>query len=397
MAFYHHQALLTYSFGSQLHAGVANVAIKTHDFVTLQVPGNSQYLGVPGADEESLKVEASYGAPDAWHNNFRDTHTYFYLTSVYDDDASRPRPLRFNDPISIFPRNRHFLHCDGSTATTALDGYWWKIQSGAATGEVKAGQPVWLFATNVGKVLGVKADGSVACFEDANEGNQLIIDKPRQGAPELHIGGSTLSLSDALNSTYLQEHMPKDSTAAEAEVVVPLDDNTIGRLQTVANTTADIPRLHDTGFGLIADGSEDQSVKDESEALQLWVGGEVPTFLAIITLFWPLTLGKTWLGWTPVCVNILCRFLRLLCVAYILRVMTFLSTSVPGAVQYCQPTWNGGLEDYNHPPSSLADWSPWSDTTMFLQNCGDNIFSGHTTNGMITVMIVQAYAWALCS
>merc|ERR1719162_1520398 len=81
--------------------------------------------------------------------------------------------------------------------------------------------------------------------------------------------------------------------------------------------------------------------------------------------------------------------------AYVLRVLTFMSTSIPGGRAYCQPTWTGGQEDLNHPPPISIGWNPFLDRQNTGANCGDNVFSGHSTNVMSSFSCIAGYAWAL--
>jgi hypothetical protein len=73
-------------------------------------------------------------------------------------------------------------------------------------------------------------------------------------------------------------------------------------------------------------------------------------------------------------VNVLRRYLNVMVIAHFLRIISYMSTSLPGPADHCQA---------ENPLSSSPEnlWDELIHRTIHVagnQNCGDLIFSGHT-------------------
>lgn len=85
----------------------------------------------------------------------------------------------------------------------------------------------------------------------------------------------------------------------------------------------------------------------------------------------------------PYIINIWRRYFNIITIGNILRFLTYISTSLPGPAEHCQP----GSTDY-HPPTK------WYQIfyTFNSANCGDLIFSGHLFHLIIAMFIFNKYA-----
>ena len=79
-----------------------------------------------------------------------------------------------------------------------------------------------------------------------------------------------------------------------------------------------------------------------------------------------------------------CRAIFVMEISVLLRIVSFLSTSLPGPAPHCQPN----STEYN-PPKSLYSIIMSVDV---LKGCGDLIFSSHTTLATSLVLSVHVYA-----
>jgi len=77
------------------------------------------------------------------------------------------------------------------------------------------------------------------------------------------------------------------------------------------------------------------------------------------------------------------RFVTVLSLAQCLRVITFLSTSLPGPNYHCRP----GSKEY-HPPTTLGEMLSRSDP---FHGCGDLVFSSHTIFVLLFVLLYRKY------
>ena len=134
------------------------------------------------------------------------------------------------------------------------------------------------------------------------------------------------------------------------------------------------PRLNDLGFELIPELPE--HLKIWSEVLIY-----VNHIIGIMVILSPLFLNTDYS-----IVLIGKRILTILTVGHMVRIVMYLSTTLPGPASHCQP----GSPEF-HPPTTLWDvffrFSTYNDL-----NCGDLIFSGHIFQNISFSILTRLYA-----
>lgn len=425
-AFKYHKNIASYALlGSRGRIPVINAALHTHDYVTLRDPDavSDSYVWTDFGQWNSpawknAVLKAGGRAPTSFSGRLQGERSRFYLSDDENWYANRPRPrpLRSGDMVRIMAGNHRLLACaaDGSDSLHASVDWPWGDgditafyidaatsgeggDSGAdANVQVKPGSILRLRHKATSRILGIR-DGRLACLEDGpTKIRGLIIDN-RVGrdvsGPELVVDPSgelrptdtlRVPLGEALNRTYLAARGVKDAT--EVELSLQFGKDMISHLEWPRDHPHVI--LQDVGFMKITPPEVSLS-----EEVQHIIVGTIPSFVSVLMVSAPWCFGKTTQGWSPGIIVIAFRILRVLSLAYVFRCATFLSTSIPGARVYCQPSWNGGMEDLNHPPN-MTSYSLLWDHDNIGRNCGDNIFSGHMTNCMGSFCVVSAYLWA---
>mmetsp|Transcript_57820 Transcript_57820/g.133534 ORF Transcript_57820/g.133534 Transcript_57820/m.133534 type:complete len:647 (-) Transcript_57820:121-2061(-) len=394
LAYSFHKPLLAYTFGTVGMASLVHPGIHTRDYVSLQVD-NTTLLGVavPASHGDRVPAPVTQGwTAEQWRGRIRGSHTHFFVLPAREEVVgSRPRPLRVGDWVELMGGNRLPLGCRPS------DGLGWTgprnrlYVDGKRKGEpVRAGGCVRLASGHGGRAVTVDQSGRVGCFAGPDNACPLRMSN-MQASPPVALGwnGKEVPLESVLDKQAVRQLFSGD---AEVRLAMPFEANSSGRVVWPVN--AEPPRLQDAVFDIIPALDWAAGI---SEPLQFWIGGQVSLLVGVACVLWPLPLGRSPLGWWPVCLNILCRVGRVLVVAFLLRGATFLATALPGARGYCSPTWVGGLEDFWHPPDPAEGWNAWQDWSLGGANCGDNLPSGHTINAMVTVMVVQSYFFGICN
>eukprot|EP00405_Crypthecodinium_cohnii_P045099 CAMPEP_0206587472 /NCGR_PEP_ID=MMETSP0325_2-20121206/37675_1 /ASSEMBLY_ACC=CAM_ASM_000347 /TAXON_ID=2866 /ORGANISM="Crypthecodinium cohnii, Strain Seligo" /LENGTH=366 /DNA_ID=CAMNT_0054095501 /DNA_START=32 /DNA_END=1128 /DNA_ORIENTATION=- len=150
--------------------------------------------------------------------------------------------------------------------------------------------------------------------------------------------------------------------------------------------------LKDFAQDYFVDLSNSAFVRDMNEI----VAGilQVLTFAIFFAPFFVSFAGKA----RPNTLAMLFRHQQTLFTANILRTLSYLSTSIPGAAQHCQSVrWTspkgqpGGWEENRQHTLTAKDW--FLDTYNFFNNCncGDLIFSGHIATALTNVLVAQYY------
>ncbi len=86
-------------------------------------------------------------------------------------------------------------------------------------------------------------------------------------------------------------------------------------------------------------------------------------------------------------INIWRRYLNVISIGHLLRILTYLSTSLPGSADHCKV----GSPEYN-PPQHWYQAFYKLDGFGIPDNCGDLIFSGHMLQMMVAMLCFNKYA-----
>lgn len=140
-------------------------------------------------------------------------------------------------------------------------------------------------------------------------------------------------------------------------------------------------RLYDLGYSLLPDFSESESIVTMNEFLQYVMAAAIISIS--MTPYLHEICPKRPKSLPVFTVNIVIRLLQGIAIGHVLRIPTFLATSLPGPSPHCI----GEIERHNH-PHDLAHifWFPHTGA-----NCGDLVFSGHVLFATTAVLTVTHY------
>ena len=141
-------------------------------------------------------------------------------------------------------------------------------------------------------------------------------------------------------------------------------------------------RLKDLGFEIIPELSENWKIISEIIII-------INNVIGIGIVFCPLFYQPMGNNYSSILIGK--RVLNILSVGHVIRILMYLSTSLPSPATHCLP----GSDNYNPPDTLLEIFTRFS--TANDLNCGDLIFSGHIFQNTSFTILTFLYSYKLFS